>query len=373
MRPGAPTSFTGRVSLLAVPTARTRATSERAPDSSYRAGASSASSSLVYVGYAASRVLADDSLAPAVGRAARILDLERALGLDVEARPQPLVPRARRARAWRRPSTTRAPTTCSPSWSSCGCSAGTGRRTDPPGSRWSAATGVALLAYLAMPTAPPRLMDGWTDLLAVHSAAGWWGGEASAPQGLGWLTNQLAAFPSMHAGWALWVALRGRPRLPAALAVAALAWAHAVVTAVVVVGTGNHWVLDVVAGWAVVLIAWQTVVPRRVGRRGSSGGERDQGDPGVGDRSGSPAQEPAGHRRRGAPRHAPRRCVSHLRGARERGSATARRRVAAGRAGRRSSSHLASGRNVAGSPLPRKTGAPAGSPLPREHAARERR
>ena len=50
-------------------------------------------------------------------------------------------------------------------------------------------------------------MGRWTDLLAVHSAAGWWGGEASAPQGMGWLTNQLAAFPSMHAGWALWVAL----------------------------------------------------------------------------------------------------------------------------------------------------------------------
>ena len=39
----------------------------------------------MYVGYAVSRVLADDSLAPAVGRAVRILDLERALGLDVEA------------------------------------------------------------------------------------------------------------------------------------------------------------------------------------------------------------------------------------------------------------------------------------------------
>ncbi|MCE5975291.1 phosphatase PAP2 family protein, partial [Sinirhodobacter sp. WL0062] len=45
--------------------------------------------------------------------------------------------------------------------------------------------------------------------------------------------------------------------------VAALAWAHAVVTGVVVVGTGNHWVLDVVAGWAVVLIAWRTVGPER--------------------------------------------------------------------------------------------------------------
>jgi hypothetical protein len=121
-------------------------------------------------------------------------------------------------------------------------------------------TAVALVAYLAMPTAPPRLMAGWTDLLAVHSAAGWWGGEASAPQGLGWLTNQLAAFPSMHAGWALWVAL-AVTHVVRRRWVVVLAWTHAVLTAVVVVGTGNHWVLDVVAGWAVVLIAWRTVGP----------------------------------------------------------------------------------------------------------------
>ena len=146
-------------------------------------------------------------------------------------------------------------------------------------------TGVALLAYLAMPTAPPRLMEGWTDLLAVHSAAGWWGGEASAPQGLGWLTNQLAAFPSMHAGWALWVALAvghvARRRW-----VTALAWAHAVVTGIVVVGTGNHWVLDVVAGWAVVLIAWQVIRP------GPAWGTRSGIRP---DRSGSPARRRGRH------------------------------------------------------------------------------
>jgi membrane-associated phospholipid phosphatase len=66
----------------------------------------------------------------------------------------------------------------------------------------------------------------------------------------------------MHAGWALWVALAvthvSRRRV-----VVALAWTHAVVTGVVVVGTGNHWVLDVVAGWAVVLIAWRTLGPQQ--------------------------------------------------------------------------------------------------------------
>ena len=54
-----------------------------------------------------------------------------------------------------------------------------------------------------LPTAPPRLFGGYTDVLALTSADGWWGGDASAPKGLGGLTNQLAAFPSLHAGWAL--------------------------------------------------------------------------------------------------------------------------------------------------------------------------
>ncbi|UUZ61596.1 phosphatase PAP2 family protein [Nocardioides sp. B-3] len=65
---------------------------------------------------------------------------------------------------------------------------------------------VALVAYLLMPTAPPRLV-GFPDLMAMHADSGWWGEAASAPQGVGWMTNQLAAFPSMHAGWSLWVAL----------------------------------------------------------------------------------------------------------------------------------------------------------------------
>ena len=36
----------------------------------------------------------------------------------------------------------------------------------------------------------------------------------------------------------------------------AFGWTHAAVTAVVVVGTGNHWVLDAVVGWLVVGAAW---------------------------------------------------------------------------------------------------------------------
>jgi hypothetical protein len=213
----------------------------------------------VYVAYALSRVLADDSLGPAVDRAVRILDLERALLLDVEGGLNRWFLQHDTiglAASFYYAGAHYVLTLLVVVWLYCRHRAAYG----PARLALVGSTAIALLAYLVMPTAPPRLMQGWTDLLAVHSAVGWWGGEASAPQGLGWLTNQLAAFPSMHAGWALWVALAvwhvsGRSWA------SGLAWGHAIITAVVVVGTGNHWTLDVVAGWAVVLIAWRTVGP----------------------------------------------------------------------------------------------------------------
>ena len=208
---------------------------------------------LVYVGYAVSRVLADESFGPARDRAMRILTLEDAFGLDVELdvngwfHAQDVIGLLSSfyyagahyvvtlvVLVWlyhRRP-----------------------RLYVPARQALVVATFVALVVYLLLPTAPPRLVEGYTDLMSVHSASGWWGGEASAPQGLGWLTNQLAAFPSMHAGWALWVALvvQRSTRSPIAIT---LAWLHALATAAVVVGTGNHWLVDVAVGWGLVAVA----------------------------------------------------------------------------------------------------------------------
>jgi hypothetical protein len=119
---------------------------------------------------------------------------------------------------------------------------------------------IALACYLLLPTAPPRLTGSYVDVLDLHADAGWWGSEASAPKGLGGLTNQLAAFPSLHAGWALWVALVVRRTTRNYWAQGA-AWMHAFITATVVIGTGNHWVIDVVAGWAIVIVAMWLVDP----------------------------------------------------------------------------------------------------------------
>jgi hypothetical protein len=122
------------------------------------------------------------------------------------------------------------------------------------------ATLLALGLYLLLPTAPPRFVGGFTDVLNLHSSQGWWGSDASAPRGMGHLTNELAAFPSLHAGWSLWVAIAiyeaSRSRV-----LRTLGWTHAALTAVVIVGTANHWTLDVIVGWLVVLVGCVAVAP----------------------------------------------------------------------------------------------------------------
>lgn len=116
-------------------------------------------------------------------------------------------------------------------------------------------TVIGLFCYITMPTAPPRFISGYVDVLKLHSADGWWGADASAPRGLGGLTNELAAFPSLHAGWALWVAL-ALHLYATRRWVRVLGWVYAVGTTVVIVGTGNHWVVDAVVGWLVILAGW---------------------------------------------------------------------------------------------------------------------
>jgi len=122
------------------------------------------------------------------------------------------------------------------------------------------ATVFGLLFYLLMPTAPPRLITGtYTDVMSFYSSVGWWGADASAPKGLGDMTNELAAFPSLHAGWALWVALvlirSGAPRIMQAIGLV-----YAGMMSIVIIGTGNHWVVDAVGGWIVVLLAFGLVI-----------------------------------------------------------------------------------------------------------------
>ncbi|WP_086825971.1 phosphatase PAP2 family protein [Streptomyces sp. NRRL B-24572] len=115
------------------------------------------------------------------------------------------------------------------------------------------ATLLGLVGFTLLPTAPPRLLGaahGFADTMAHFASYGWWGGEASAPRGMGGLTNQYAAMPSLHVGWALWCGVMlwryGRTPLTKTLGVA-----YPLVTTLVVMGTANHYLLDALAGAAV--------------------------------------------------------------------------------------------------------------------------
>jgi hypothetical protein len=120
------------------------------------------------------------------------------------------------------------------------------------------ASAIGLVGFTLIPMAPPRMLPGYVDTLATTAQHGWWGADASAPRGLGALTNQFAAMPSLHVGWALWCAwvvfTLARRRW---VRIAAIA--YPIGTTLVVVGTANHYVLDAVAGMLVMLVAIHVV------------------------------------------------------------------------------------------------------------------
>jgi hypothetical protein len=114
-------------------------------------------------------------------------------------------------------------------------------------------TFIGLIGFTLLPTCPPRLLaaeHGFVDTMAQYSSYGWWGGEASAPRGMGGMTNQYAAMPSLHVGWALWCGVmlwrHGGTRAAKVAGVV-----YPLVTTLVVMGTANHYFLDAAAGAAV--------------------------------------------------------------------------------------------------------------------------
>jgi len=110
---------------------------------------------------------------------------------------------------------------------------------------------VGLVGFSLLPIAPPRLLPGFIDTMARYSHYGWWGKAASAPRGFGKDTNQYAAMPSLHVGWAVWSGWQlmrfGKHRITRYLGVA-----YPFVLSVDVIATANHYLLDVVAGFAAV-------------------------------------------------------------------------------------------------------------------------
>ncbi len=99
------------------------------------------------------------------------------------------------------------------------------------------------LCYWLLPMAPPRLLPA-----SFHMGGG----------GLGVLSNvadQLGAFPSLHTAWAGWAALVlwavwGKHKV-----LQWVGWGYLGLTVAVVLTTGNHYVLDVLAGEALALVS----------------------------------------------------------------------------------------------------------------------
>lgn len=113
-----------------------------------------------------------------------------------------------------------------------------------------------LLFVWLVPEAPPRLaLGGIVDHMADHDILG-----AAATRTPSQTQNISGAMPSMHVAWTTWCAYAAfsvlRRRFPRAVW---LVWLFPALVAFVVLVTGHHYVLDIVAGVALLAaVAWCT-------------------------------------------------------------------------------------------------------------------
>lgn len=118
------------------------------------------------------------------------------------------------------------------------------------------ASAASLLAFWFYPVAPPRLtMPGLDDIVVTHNVFG-----AAHAASSGTFVDLYAALPSLHVGWAFWVAL-AVVRAHAASRYRHLAWLYPTATALVVLATANHYLIDAVAGVSVVALAELAQLP----------------------------------------------------------------------------------------------------------------
>ncbi len=112
------------------------------------------------------------------------------------------------------------------------------------------AMGIALVGYMAFPTAPPRFMPEWGFTDSVAAFTGVKADSASADV----LFNPFAAIPSMHVAFALMLGV-AMARIVRRGWARALWLAYAPVVTFVVVATANHWWLDAFLGAVVALVS----------------------------------------------------------------------------------------------------------------------
>ena len=112
---------------------------------------------------------------------------------------------------------------------------------------------LGLAGYFLYPTAPPRLTPGFGFVDVLDPT------QANLRSSLvGSLTNLYAAVPSLHSAYAALLGITGYRACRHV--VTRLVWAcYPVLVVFATVVTGNHWLLDAVAGLAVLAIAWEIV------------------------------------------------------------------------------------------------------------------
>ncbi|MFI1206304.1 phosphatase PAP2 family protein [Streptomyces sp. NPDC020802] len=140
----------------------------------------------------------------------------------------------------------------------------------------AAVTAAALVVHLTFPLAPPRMLAA-TGLVDTGQVFGptVYGASPETDS----LSNQFAAMPSLHFGWALMVAIglivatRSRWRW--------LWLLHPLVTLLVIVGTANHYWLDAIVAAALLGIALAVIRPpgRTAPTTRSGRGREDAGNP----------------------------------------------------------------------------------------------
>lgn len=107
------------------------------------------------------------------------------------------------------------------------------------------------------PMAPPRMLlgAGFSDVVAVTHAIGSWHTGSLATD-----ADQYAAMPSLHIAWAIWSTV-GIWALTRRRWLRSLGVLHVAITSFAVMATGNHFLLDVIAGGVCAALAFAIVTP----------------------------------------------------------------------------------------------------------------
>ena len=146
------------------------------------------------------------------------------------------------------------------------------------------ATWSALIGFAVFPLMPPRLLGDCGDYGAcrpdqpfvdtVAELGGIWSFESS---GFEAISNQYAAMPSLHIGWALWATIVLVPRLRSYV-LKLMAALYPLLTLFAIVVTANHYWIDAVGGIVVVALGWW--LSSRYERVTQTGGRTKVIDPG---------------------------------------------------------------------------------------------